>query len=351
MADNASTFALAFHDVRWNSWRWRPILERWGDIKVFANERILKTATFIAVNDEPISTVFFIRVKLGATAWFAHYAVTAYHGIKDRVVSILFNAKTGVDPQHFVYDDWITDTANDIAITPIDNYLKDDYDIEWIDLKRFAFDENNLNDPSTRHAGMVTTWDRSYGTGSEIFSIGLFEGHTGTRLAQPVARFGHIAMQPAQGEKVFAEIETDTWTPIDGYLVEMAAWRGQSGSPVFHHRSGIEYLVGMIQGLYPGEQDVEINDEPFRISGLGLGIGIVIPASEIAEVLMTNDKLKKDREDLLRRKVANPKIKPRAASRDAGKDEPLTRTSFNDMLKKASRKISEPESEDSETSE
>jgi hypothetical protein len=351
MWDNANTWVLAFHDIRWNSWRWRPILERWGYLKVFASDRVLKTATFVAFDDEPIATVFFVRVRLGELAWYAHYAITAYHCVNDRVVSILFNTNTEIDPQHFCFNEWVCDRENDIAVLPIDDVLKSNYDIEWIDLEHFAFDRTNLNDPSTQQSGIHTSFDRPYGAGNEIFSIGLFQGHRGCRLTQPVARFGHIAMQPPAGEKVMAEIEPNEWKPIDGFLAEMAAWKGQSGSPVFHHRTGLEFLVGMLQGFYPGEQEVKINNEPFTLSSLLLGIGVIVPAQTISEFLMTNKKLKEHQADLHQKKKRDLPLKPRAASHELKETGQLTKRSFHDMLKRVSQKVSEPESKDSETSE
>lgn len=329
---------LAFRDMRWNSWRWRPLLERWGDLKVFINPTVLKTATFLCVDDSPCSTVFFVRVFI-ESGLSAPYAITTKHSLRD-VVSIRFNLKKGkTEDVFFTAGDWIPHPATDIAVLPLEISL-DSYDIEYVWTHRFAKTKDHLVTKISTHPPGLTLEELEeelrrpekeiqlrYDTGDEIFTIGLFEGHTGEDLARPVARFGHIALKPADGERVIAEIESSALTPIDAFLVELATWRGQSGSPVFlrpwpaseEHRtlwvhSHIEetFLIGMIQGFYPGEQDVTINGQDAALANLQMGIGIVIPAKDISDVLM-QDRLIEQRARLQREKQQNPKIRPRSA--------------------------------------
>lgn len=367
---------LCFHDIRWNSWRWRPILEKWGHLRVFINPAILKTATFLSVNAKPISTVFFIRWPL-EVGLVAYYAVTTRHSLNRKGVYIEFNKKGGGrDSQGFSFDDWIPHPSTDVAVLPLLSWLPlDDYDIEYIDVKKFARNKDNLYTVSYPdgfeygEGGLLTSttlkqkWAESsllYGVGDEVFTVGLFEGHKGQNLAQPVARFGHIALNPGAGEKIFAEVEPGTkLEPIDALLVEMATWAGQSGSPVFLRVPGnIEpsrysdlgrfsdednYLIGMIQGFYPGEQEVKIDGKLAKWSPLPMGIGIVIPARDIWETLM-QDELKKQRDELKKHNEQNPTIRPSAASI---KDEAaFTKESFENALKRVSRKISSPPDEE-----
>jgi hypothetical protein len=123
-------------------------------------------------------------------------------------------------------------------------------------------------------------------------------------------------MKPAPGQTIPAEIEGDLdLVRIEAFLVEMAAWKGQSGSPVFlrpfanddrtldSSQYELSLLVGMIQGFYPGEQDVKINGSDATLSPLNMGIGIVVPSRDIRELLMDKG-LKAKRESLLKARVA-----------------------------------------------
>ena len=329
-------FELAFRDPRRNSWRWRPVLKKWGNLRLFINPNILKTATFLIVNDEPVSTVFFIGGHESI-----YYAVTTHHSVKHSRVSIRFNLKgVGTRDEPFEPDDWIPHGKTDIAILPLEISLKE-FDIESVALYTLAENKDYIQNPAppfdpatfliTPNRGSVLVnnsnpFGLAYGTGDEVFTVGLFEGHHGQSLAQSVARFGHIAMKPATGEKIMAEIDPppSDLVPIDAFLVEMAAWKGQSGSPVFirtrveEQRLGLptneaDYLIGMVQGFYPGEQDVRIDGERATLSPLNMGIAIVIPAADIRELLMRED-VRKARQRLIDERRQRPKIRPSAAS-------------------------------------
>jgi hypothetical protein len=356
---------FVFRDIRWDSWRWRPILEKWGHLKVFISPSILKTATFLCVNDEPDSTVFFVRWALGG-GLYAYYAVTTRHSLKNSIVAIRFNLKAGgTDDKWFLSTEWITHPSTDVGVLPLEFDLSA-FDIQYIDIFNFADNKDYVLTPDVVGAGLPISpfipWRGGlfgvpYGIGDEIFTIGLFEGHTGEQLTQPIARFGHIALNPAKGESVLASIEPPDLTPVDAFLVEMAVWKGQSGSPVFLRNTDQEKdqlpsvifpreskptcLIGMVQGFYPGEQDVQINGHDATLSPFQMGIGIVIPAKDIRYTLMHKD-LEKQRKQLEDKKRKNPKIRPSAASIKS--EAAITKESFEDVLKRVSRKTSEPES-------
>lgn len=148
-----------------------------------------------------------------------------------------------------------------------------------------------------------------YFVGSEVFTVGLFGGYYGERFSRPTARFGHIALIPTVGEKILAELGTPDGdlTPIEAMLVEVAAWKGQSGSPVFV-RTGKErvldslkrlekqpyWVVGMIQGFYPAAQDAFVEGKPVEILQ-NMGLAIVLPARLIVEMLMEDERLVESR--------------------------------------------------------
>ncbi|MEK6300030.1 MAG: hypothetical protein AABO41_04860 [Acidobacteriota bacterium] len=318
--------------------------------------RVLLTSTFLVIDDangqpQPSSTVFFV-------AWFmsggvqAYYAVTTRHSISSPIVSIRFNLRAGgTEDQAFLAEEWVIHPSTDVAVLPLEIPLSA-YNIDFVRIHNFAARDwlNVIPQPSSPDEilGMLP----AYGTRDEIFTVGLFEGHTGERMTQPVARFGHIALKPKPTEKILAEIDSPDLTPINAFLVEMAVWKGQSGSPVFirvfteapahkFSRFGDTYcLIGLIQGLYPGYQDVRINDQPATLSPLQMGIGIVVPAPDIREALMQKP-LEEQREKLKKDKQQNPKIRPSAAS--IKREAEITKESFEDILKRVRWKASESE--------
>jgi hypothetical protein len=368
MRDNASTPVLAFHDIRWNSWRWRPILERWGHIRVLINPDIIKTVGFLIDEQGNVcSTVFFVRVPLGEPGQqvfgYSYYAVTTWHSVQERV-AIRFNKETG-GIHDVVTCDWVTNRATEVAILPLDFSL-DDYELEWIELEHFADSTDyvvhrELEPMSSKGEGHVhlTISSDPYGLGDEVFSVGLFGGHSGTVRAQPAVRFGHIALKPS--EKVLAQIEgaPAPYELIEGFLIEMSTWEGQSGSPVFFRprisddrdfkrpKWEISYLIGMIQGMYPGHEWVKAytkqSDELEVFAPFNMGIGITVPSKAIVGVLMNNADLKKARENKLKERKTTPKVRPAVAS--IQREKPFTQTAFENALKKASSKVFEPESE------
>jgi hypothetical protein len=336
------------------------------------NPDVVKSASFLVSNGTVSATVFFVEVPLGEAKHdlfgSAHYAVTTYHSLLSSSVAIRFNLKNGgsVD-KGTLRADWIERRSVEVAVLPLDDFPLDDYDIEWIKLRHIAdsgdylsFETIQVDEPQSGDQLTVTITGMPYGTGDEVFSVGLFEGHSGQLRAQPAVRFGHIALRPAEGEKVLAQIEADPapYVLIEGYLIEMSTWQGQSGSPVFfrphiseersHKRPGweVSFLVGMIQGMYPGrewvkgytQQSEELNIRaPFN-----MGIGIAIPAKNIVEVLM-DDKLKNARAEKLK---TPPELRVRPSRASISADEGLpSRESFDDVLRRVSSKVSEPESE------
>lgn len=345
---------------------------------MFINPDLLKTAAILVVNGKPDSTIFFARLPItydtsDSTSWgYAYYGITTKHSVENKDVVIRFNLRgydrnpldlsikrRGTKDEAISRTDWVLSRDTDLAILPIDFSL-DDYDIEYIDHFDIAEGKNYL-------IGIDRGPDISYishlfGVGDEIFSVGLFEHVSTEHEAQSVVRFGHIAFQPADGEKILADVypEPRDLIPIEGYLVEMTAWPGQSGSPVFlrpwpreertEHAPVWErnFLIGMIQGFYPGEQEMKIDGRRAKVSPVNMNIGIVIPSRDIMDLLTRKD-LMEDREKKLKEKQQNPKIRPARASRTTQEEETFTRSGFEDALRRASKKM--PESKDSDTKE
>lgn len=365
MGDKSTSRGLYFRDSRVHSWRWQPILEKWGHLRVFVDPKVLKTATFLIVNGEPDSTVLFVGVSLWnprVPVGYEHYAVTTKHSVKNKDVFIRFNLKGGgMHDQPTNPHDWIPHPDTDLALLPI-KFPIDDFDVGFVWDYEVSKEKDFLITYGTEDKKQSLF---RYGMGDEVFTVGLFEGHYGENIAQPGVRFGHIALKPAQGEKIVAEMESGKYVPIDAFLIEVAAMKGQSGSPVFlrpwvedtreEQRPMTEYnfLIGMIQGFYPAKQDAQIEGKNAEIS-VNIGLGIVIPSQYIVEMLMEGSLVKQREERLqkIRDEAEKSKIKPSMASISKTSNSngpPLTSEAFEDALKRASRKISQPESGSDET--
>jgi hypothetical protein len=270
-----------------------------------------------------VGTVFFLSVPHDFSAredhGFTVYAVTAIHNIKncaeDKRIYIRVNKTDGgykdIETKE---SDWIPSVETDIAIRIMPAGELEGTDADWLQYDFIA----------PYDTGAYT----SLYEGDEIFSIGLFAGFYGTQRIQPIVRFGKIALQPY--EQVAAQLDptSDALTPIDAYLVEVTAWGGQSGSPVFAYfppgrvqgMSASEYerferrlpcLMGIIQGGYPYEIKAQSADD-VKLK-LNAGIAIVIPAQKIIDTLMRKEFVE-DRERALANRP-KPKIRPVALSR------------------------------------
>lgn len=98
MSEDTSTTILYFRDSRVHSWRWQPLMQKWGQLAMFIDPDYLKTTTFLIENGEPIATVFFVRMPLlnpRVPVDYDYYAVTTKHSLSGEEVSIRFNETWG----------------------------------------------------------------------------------------------------------------------------------------------------------------------------------------------------------------------------------------------------------------
>jgi hypothetical protein len=139
------------------------------------------------------------------------------------------------------------------------------------------------------------------GIGSDIFLVGLFRNHLGQKMNIPIMRVGNIAAMPEEPIRSGGK-------EIQAFLIEARSIGGLSGSPVFvmtdmwqvEHpggwivkRTGRHYLLGIMHGHFnlptSGEDsvvDAEVeSDDTTATERINTGIGIVIPAEKILEVI------------------------------------------------------------------
>lgn len=155
------------------------------------------------------------------------------------------------------------------------------------------------------------------GLGDEVYMPGLFTHAIAKTRNMPIVRYGTLAMlpdEPIQVESGFSEV----------YLIEARSIGGMSGSPVFvrpttYFTPGDERpnpqvaMQGVLNatillGLVHGHWDIresDINDPHLRHDpnrGVNMGVGVVVPAHKILEVINHPELVEMRKQaDLLRR--------------------------------------------------
>ena len=347
---------------------------------MFLDERLRECVSILFVDDihanvikrMAIGSVFFVMKSLtgedepeeaignhvdNAHEYFTAYAVTACHVIQEFAANapiyIRINKRDGTSYDHPTDpDDWIKDVPNDIAIFEL---IDGNIPLSKIDiaLRALAFQtlaSDNYMDSIPVRAGY------------EVFFLGLFAGHPGKGRAQPIIRFGNISLM--RHDKIDAYLShadalMGRITEIDAYLVEARSWGGQSGSPVlFYHpplkadieplwiRFQLPIVLGVTHGQYERESQL-IGNTPL----VSAGIAMVIPAIRIRELIMSKDLQDKRAAALIEAKKTPSKDAPMPRAASLKQEEGIGEDGFLDALKRASLKLSEPESEKTQTSE
>ena len=397
---------------RYRSWRDDAILEARHGVRMSVHEGVRRCAAFLSksVWDEsaragynvPFGTVFFVWVNLDPNASYAFhaphaiYAVTAKHCIVDipehQEFYIVTN-KLGGGYNHLPTrrGDWKTHPDTDVAVCElIDSQTMaatTAVPLDWLVTKSRREPQNTL----------LTLGDSSFiALGDDTYTVGFYVGFYGRSSVQPIVRYGRVSLMPNDAEKIKVEMckddegkDYDDLPEIEAYLVEMMAWEGQSGSPVFvsfgRLQEGVQVFhdtesvteayqklmdgvtleeerqvilrspsvcIGLVQGYHP--TDIQMLDA--RTGGafkLNLGLSIVVPSDKIVEVLM-EDELVAERKRRLEKlpKVEKKPLRPARATLSGKKGEgaTITREGFEEALRRASRKTSsQPESESDET--
>jgi hypothetical protein len=149
--------------------------------------------------------------------------------------------------------------------------------------------------------------------GEEIFIPGLFHFQANEHRNHPILRAGTIASLP--GEPISTSIGS-----VNAYLVEVRSLRGLSGSPVFRQVSGFRsgslvlaspnfQLLGLVHGHFdfkapPIESQTKGRDA--KSPTVNMGIGIVIPAWEITDVIANFDEIEKPIVERIRKERPTP---------------------------------------------
>jgi hypothetical protein len=201
------------------------------------------------------------------------------------------------------------------------------------------------------------------GIGDDVFFTGLFVQRPGREQNLPIMRAGTLSRMPI--EPIRFRRRGSSFFDAQAYLVEARSWGGHSGSPAFwaypvtnlsklpsgELASMQTWLVGLL-GLVSGHDDILQeaeregdfgNFEGRIITKANSGIAIITPATAIKELLMRPD-FEEDRK--LRREKAKTNEPLPTLDSDLSQDEStaFSKNDFEDALRRASRKTSEPES-------
>lgn len=192
--------------------------------------------------------------------------------------------------------------------------------------------------------------------GDDANLVGLFRLHAGSKRNVPIVHSGHIALLPDPDELIpIRDRSTNEIVESEVFLIEAQTLDGLSGSPVFLHEMlnlelwenikpmpkayGGVRLLGLYTGSWDGEPG-KILEADRNLKGgtrVPVGMGTVVPATKIVELLRDHPKMKKDRQEYIAQKKGE-----KAAVTDSAIAVPLStganpkhREDFSDLLNKA----------------
>jgi hypothetical protein len=282
---------------------------------------IRKCVAFVGYRDTSgtmylAGTAFFLIHTVGEDLKHGFlYLVTAKHvidGIRDKgcdAVFIRLDIKGGGKPG------WVKSDLSRWHFHPTE---PDTVDVAMVGVSADVINVADLEAyPSHRIATDEVIQQFDVGVGNEVFFPGLFKNHIGAERNIPIVRVGNIAAMLEEKVRISRDKE------IDAYLVEARSIGGLSGSPVFVHLGalrlkngqimqasedhGIFFLLGLMVGHWRehGITDADsVRSEPgMPTEQVNMGIGIVVPAQRVMEVV-NQPKIKEAEEKFLQKKSA-----------------------------------------------
>jgi hypothetical protein len=234
----------------------------------------------------PVSTAFLVSIPSGPERVFV-YVVTAGHvidGLVARGVTQLYvripHRNGGAEDSPISPDAWIRHPSSDVAVAQVTRNLPSTvYDVRWIPTSMFVTE-------TAAHLWKVSI-------GDEVFFPGLLVTASGYNAAEPIVRFGTIALGRSKVPTRMGD--------MDAYLVEARSWGGHSGSPTFVYLPprgprpvrAIPTQDVALLGLVHGHFDVELPLEgdcldvgrESTASPTNAGIAVIVSAQGIVEVL------------------------------------------------------------------
>ncbi len=272
-----------------------------GGVQVRVSEDARRCSVFLGyanVTDKepagltPKGTGFFVHA--GEAGVHGVYLVTAAHVAKsfgEDPFVIRFNEIRGAGRLEYVnlaVWHYHSDNRVDVAITKI-------MWPEWADCCALPSSEFMTRERIDFH---------EIGPGDAAYIVGLFHLHSGKSRNLILVHKGSIALMETD-----EKIPTDDGEEVEGYLVECHALPGASGSAVYvrptvqfdadmskeenpHtaivHAEGRDFLLGVWIAAWPGKQATIAADARMlpEKSVVPVGMGIVVPAKHISEILV-----------------------------------------------------------------
>jgi hypothetical protein len=287
-------------------------------LTVLVTDGIRKVVAFLGVKEggefKPRATCFFVSVY--EQAFQFTYLVTADHVVAamrgaNLDVWVRINHKDGaVEELILPPDNWIhfpNEDATDVAAVSIQFTGPEDVNAVCVHGAR----KDGLDKQMIVNADVIV--DRKIGIGEEVFIVGMFRSHYGLKKNIPVVRIGNISAMPEE------PILTEGYGYVEAYLVEARSIGGLSGSPVFVNMPPVRivdgqtsfvrgpqyYLLGLMHGHFDiPDMNADVVLEDHGNNGtINTGMGVVIPATKIAELLL-QDSLTEHRKEMVRLHLA-----------------------------------------------
>lgn len=327
-----------------------PVVERCGRCLVRLSDDVQKCVVFLGPEqgeDIVLAGTGFLLKDSGGTE-STTYLVTGAHVARQLAgpIGIRLNTREGLFRIHpLERAEWVyhPDPSVDVAAIVFDPPV-------WADVVPFHI----------RYFATDFKLDsKDLGPGDFAYVVGLYRLLKDTRRNIPLVHTGHIAALAADQPIPVVDPGTGKVWPTQAYLVESRAISGASGSPVFVRRSirhtipdpgadpgyilrawtpGSVWLLGLWQSSWPrkAEQDLIEGADLSKDVKVSVGIGLVVPATFIQEVLEM-PKIEEQRAHRKRARDSEVSATTDAAP-PAKADNPRHRENFNSLLDAAVRK-------------
>jgi Trypsin-like peptidase domain len=341
------------------------IVEFAGDWKAVArtNDLIKQAVVYLYpskaqanIAEECGGTAFLVTMKPQGFSKNFTYVVTNRHLVeKYGAKFIRINLRDKTKDHDVIRGDWIyhhppgkpSERGDDLAAC---EFFQSIAEYEFVPIGLNAFVTRQLID------------DLQIGIGEELYMVGRFANHGGTKRNLPTLRFGTIAMMPEE------PIMDDKY-PQETFLAEIHTVPGYSGSPVFVHvpadrlkrlhifpskedadwakkTGAIEKLLGIEWCRVRGDEKVMRFDDHEHTVIMPSGMSGVIPAWKIAELLdqsefqVNREKLEKEPTKTQSESAAEHTGAPMKRKTRDVEIPPISRKQFFDDLTKATKKQS-----------
>jgi hypothetical protein len=237
----------------------------------------------------------------------ARHVASALQKHEDTGFTLRMNRKGGSSTQIITEAPWRfhPDETVDVAASPIT--IPADADQVFYELE-----DDNVVDYEKINNDVIC--------GDIINIVGLFRLHAGSQRNVPIVHTGNIAALPDAVERVpMRDRVTNQLVETEAYLIEAQTLEGLSGSPVFVHsiwslgsypmREGTHprvlggvKLLGLYSGAWDGEPGTILAADRNLSGGkrVPVGMGIVVPAKKIVELIRDDPEFKSGRQKIIR---------------------------------------------------